>query len=95
MEFGAGVEYIRIFETKQFTNLTDLTIGPDMTTVNFGTSTFPILKRIWCFSETDNIDVYFSMGSYFYDSGTLYLKNHNQETEWKTSLPNGWTIVLL
>lgn len=95
MEFGDGVEYIRIFETKQFTNLTDLTIGPDMTTVNFGTSTFPILKRIWCFSETDSIDVYFSMGSSFYDSGTLYLKNHNQETEWKTSLPNGWTIVLL
>jgi hypothetical protein len=95
IEFGAGVEFIRIFETKQFTNLTDLTIGPDMNTVNFGPSTFPALRKIWCFSETDNIDVYFSMGSSFYDSGTLYLKNHSQETEWKTSLPSGWTIVLL
>lgn len=95
MEFGAGVEYFVTNEGKQFTNLTDLTIGPDMNTVNFGPSTFPILKRIWCFSETDNIDVYFSMGSSFYDTGTLYLKNHSQETEWRNSLPIGWTIVLL
>ena len=95
MEFGDGVEYFVTNEGKQFTNLTDLTIGPDMNTVNFGPSTFPILKRIWCFSETDNIDVYFSMGSSFYDTGTLYLKNHNQESKWKNSLPSGWTIVLL
>lgn len=95
MEFGDGVEYIRLLETKEFTNLTDLTIGPDMNTVDFGTSTFPTLRRIWCFSETDNIDVYFSIGSSFYDTGTLYLKNHNQESKWRNSLPSGWTIVLL
>ena len=95
MEFGDGIEYFVTTEEKKYTNLTDLTIGPDMNTVNFGTSTFPTLRRIWCFSETDNIDVYFSLGSSFYDAGTLYLKNHNQETEWRNSLPNGWTIVLL
>lgn len=58
-------------------------------------STFPTLRRIWCFSETDNIDVYFSLGSTFNGGGTLYLKNKDHETEWRNSLPSDWTIVYI
>lgn len=95
IEFGAGIEYIRLLETKEFTNLTNLTIGPDMNTVDFGTSAFPVIKEIWSYSTTSEINVYFSLGPTFNGVGTLYLKNKDHETEWKNKLPSDWTIVYI
>ena len=78
-----------------FTNLTKLIIGGDMHTANFGTSTFPIIKEIWSYSTTSEIDVYFSLGSNFNGGGTLYLKNQDHETEWRNNLPSDWSIVYI
>ena len=95
MEFGSGVEYIALYSPLDFTNLTKLIIGGDVHTANFGTSTFPILKEIWSYSTTSEINVYFSLGSNFNGGGTLYLKNKDHETEWKNNLPSDWTIVYI
>ena len=97
MEFGSGVEYIALYgnSSSEFTNLTKLIIGEEMNTANFGSSTFPVLKEIWSYSTTSEINVYFSLGSTFNGSGTLYLKNKDHETEWKNSLPSDWTIVYI
>lgn len=95
IEFGSGVEYIALYSPLDFTKLTKLIIGEDMQTANFGTSTFPIIKEIWSYSTTSEIDVYFSLGSTFNGGGTLYLKNKDHETEWRNHLPSDWTIVYI